>query len=193
MAPPQANAARRAGNELLRGVAAKGDWTTDAPPVEQGSLWRWEVASAIVTILESIPMRLKRANPTLTQSDLDIVRTEIVRARNEASTVIRRERLVMKGRKLVLAVFMTLALSGCAGMSDRAACADRRHGRCGRGCAHRCHRGQCGSRRRASVLPRVSSAVTSTTSTRNRKRAPIGEAGWRGLGDSRLRPPATAP
>ncbi len=29
-APPQANAARRAGNELLSGVAAKGDWTTDA-------------------------------------------------------------------------------------------------------------------------------------------------------------------
>lgn len=34
-APPKANAARRAGNELLRGVAAKGNWTTDAPGVRR--------------------------------------------------------------------------------------------------------------------------------------------------------------
>lgn len=44
-----------------------------------------KVSSAIVQILESIPIRLKRANPALTQSDLDIVRAEIVKARNEAA------------------------------------------------------------------------------------------------------------
>lgn len=54
-------------------------------PVERVSVALGKVASAIATILDSIPTRCKRANPALTQADLDIIRTEIARARNECA------------------------------------------------------------------------------------------------------------
>lgn len=63
-------------NALLRGETVRSEDVSAAMS---------KVSSAIVQILESIPIRLKRANPTLTQSDLDIVRAEIVKARNAAA------------------------------------------------------------------------------------------------------------
>lgn len=46
-----------------------------------------KVSASIVRILESVPIRLKRAHPELTARDLDIVRAEIVKCRNECARI----------------------------------------------------------------------------------------------------------
>jgi len=68
-------------NEILR---------SEVVPCEKVSEALNRVAASVVNILESIPIRLKRACPSLMQTDLDLVRSEISKARNEMADIYKK-------------------------------------------------------------------------------------------------------
>lgn len=63
-------------NDIQEGIVAPHEILTDALS---------KTCTQIAAIFDALPLNLKRANPNLTASDIDIVKTEIAKVRNLAA------------------------------------------------------------------------------------------------------------